>query len=91
MKSEMLDESKLEELITTFADYVEDYYDEEDEPDDVSNIVDEQFNEFVNWAYDDFVINEREREALKNDYVQETREKIKNEVVGAFLMILEAM
>lgn len=91
MKSEMLDESKLEELITTFANYVEDYYDEEDEPDDVSNIVDEQFNEFVNWAYDDFVINEREREALKNDYVQETREKIKNEVVGAFLMILEAM
>lgn len=90
MKSEKLDESKLEELITTFADYVEDYYDEDDEPDDVFNIVDEQFNEFVNWAYDDFVINKREREALKNDNVQESREKLKNEVVGAFLMILDA-
>lgn len=90
MKSEKLDESKLQELIITFADYVENFYDEDDEPDVVYGIVDEQFNEFVNWAYDDFVINEREQEALKNDNDQETREKLKNEVVGAFLMILEA-
>ena len=89
MKSEKLDESKLEELIETFAYYVEDYYDDDDEPDDVSNIVDEQFDEFVDWAYDDFVINEMEREVLKNDVDRVTREKIKNEVVGAFLMILE--
>ena len=89
MISEKMDESKLEEIISTFANYVEDYYDEEDEPADVSSIVNDKFIEFIDWAYDDFVINEGEREAIKKGNDQETGEKIRNEVIGAFLMILE--
>ena len=51
-------EDKVNEIIVTFADYTENYYDQDDIPDNVPTIVNEHFDEFIEWAYDDFAIGE---------------------------------
>lgn len=66
MKTGKLDETRLEEIIVTFADYVETYYDEGSDPDDLPDTVNECLNDFIDWAYDDLAINEEERERLKH-------------------------
>jgi len=84
-----MNEEKIDVIIETFADYVENYYDEDNESDDVPNIVNQHFDEFVQWAYDDFVINELEQETLTNRNDMDIHERIRTEVVKEFLMILE--
>ena len=84
-----MNEEKINVIIETFADYVENYYDEDNESDDVPNIVNQHFDEFVQWAYDDFVINELEQETLTNRNDRDIHERIRTEVVKEFLMILE--
>ncbi len=84
-----MNEEKINVIIETFADYVENYYDEDNELDDVPNIVNQHFDEFVQWAYDDFVINELEQETLTNRNDRDIHERIRTEVVKEFLMILE--
>jgi len=81
-------EEKVNEIIVTFADYVENYYDEESMPDDVSNVVNEHFDEFIEWAYDEFLIGEEDRETLKGNPDPGFRDSIKKEVVQEFLMIV---
>lgn len=81
-------EEKIYVIIETFADYVENYYDEDDESDHVTKIVDEHFDEFIDWAYDDFIINEGEQETLKSNSNQDVRNRIKRKVIKEFLMIL---
>lgn len=81
-------EEKIYVIIEAFADYVENYYDEGDESDHVTMIVDEHFDEFIDWAYDDFIINEEEQETLKSNSNQDVRNRIKRKVVKEFLMIL---
>jgi hypothetical protein len=53
------------------------------------NIVNQHFNEFVQWAYDDFVINELEQETLTNSNDRDIHERIRMEVVKEFQMILK--
>ena len=84
-----MNEEKINVIIETFADYVENYYDEDNESDDVPNIVNQHFDEFVQWAYDDFVINELEQETLTNRNDRDIHERISTEVVKEFLLILE--
>ncbi|MDF1576694.1 MAG: hypothetical protein P1P86_16025 [Bacteroidales bacterium] len=81
-------EEKVNEIIVTFADYVENYYDQNSKTDDVSTIVNEHFDEFIDWAYDEFVIDKEDREILKGNPDPELRDSIKKEVVVEFLMIV---
>ena len=81
-------EEKVNDIIVTFADYAENYYDEDDMPDDVPTIVNEHFDEFIEWAYDDFEIGEEDRETLKGNPDPGFQDIIKKEVVQEFLMIL---
>jgi hypothetical protein len=83
-----MNEEKINVIIETFADYVENYYDEDNEAVDVPNIVNQHFDEFVQWAYDDFVINELEYETLTNRKDPDLNERIRMEVVNEFLLIL---
>lgn len=81
---------KIDVIIETFTDYVESYYDENSESMDVSGIVDNHFDEFAEWAYDDFVITEEERDSLLNKYEVELRTQIKKTVTSEFLSILNS-
>lgn len=83
-----MSEDKVNEIIVTFADYVENYYDQESMPDEVHNVVNEHFDEFIEWAYDEFLIGEEDRETLKGNPDPGFRESIKKEVAQEFLMIL---
>ena len=91
MNTNVLNEEKVNVIIKTFADYVENYYDEDNKSEDVSAIVDEHFDEFIDWAYDDFVLSEGEQEALKSNLDLELCDRIKKQVRQEFLVILEAM
>ncbi len=88
MKYYELTEERVNVIIETFADYVENYYGEDDESDRVSTIVDEHFDEFIDWASDDFIISEGEQEILKNNSAQDVHNRIKKGIVKEFLMIL---
>jgi len=81
-------EEKVNEIIVTFADYAENYYAGDSIPDDVPTIVNEHFDEFIEWAYEDFAIGEEDRETLKGNADPGFRDSIKKEVVQEFLMIL---
>jgi hypothetical protein len=81
---------KLDVIIETFTDYIENYYDENNEAFDVEGIVDANFEEFADWACDDFVINEEERDALLDDKNLELQKKIKKIIVSEFLLILNS-
>lgn len=81
---------KIDVVIETFTDYVESYYDESSDSMDVSGIVENHFEEFAQWAYDDFVITEEERDQLMDRYEVELRAKIKQTVVSEFLSILNS-
>ncbi|MCK5136614.1 MAG: hypothetical protein KAR19_12550 [Bacteroidales bacterium] len=88
MKTQELNEARVNVIIEEFTDYVENYYDEDNEPNDVSSIVNDHFEEFTDWAFDDFVINEGERDTLLNNNERELHEIIKREVASEFRIAL---
>lgn len=81
---------KIDVVIEAFTDYVESYYDENEDSMDVSGIVDKHFEEFAEWAYDDFVLTEEERDSLLDRYEVELRTQIKKTVTSEFLSILNS-
>jgi len=81
---------KLDIIIESFTDYVESYYDENSDAFDLAGIVDDNFEEFADWACDDFVIDEEDRDALLDDNNLELRKKIKKTIVREFLLILNS-
>lgn len=87
-KANTMKEEKVNELIVTFADYVENYCDRENTAEDVPAIVDEHFDEFIEWAFEDFVINEEDQDILKGIPDTRFRDMLKAEVVQEFQMIL---
>jgi hypothetical protein len=88
MKTSELNEEKINVIIETFADYVENYYDEDNSSEDVATIVYDHFGEFIDWAYDDFVLSEEDQEVLKGNLDLELCDRIKKNVVQEFLRIL---
>jgi len=80
---------RIDVIIETFTDYIEHYYDENSNTTDISGIVDDHFVEFAEWACDDFVITEEERETLLSKYESELQQYIKRIIVSEFLSILE--
>jgi hypothetical protein len=81
---------KLDMIIETFTDYIENYYDENCETFDVSGIVEDHFEEFAEWACDDFVIDEEEKDALLDDKNIKLQKNIKKIIVNEFLLILNS-
>lgn len=79
---------RIDVIIETFTDYIECYYDENSEAIDISGIVNDHFGEFAEWAFDDLVINEEERDALLNSNERELHQKIKRFIISEFLLIL---
>ncbi len=88
METQELTETKVNTIIEAFTDYVEHYYVEVNEPDEVSKIVTDHFEEFTDWAYDDFIINEKERDTLLHSNKRDLHEMIMREVVREFNMLL---
>ena len=87
---EVMKKERMDIIIETFTDYIEHYYDEDSDPVDVSGIVEEHFEEFAEWACDDFVIDEEERDALLDSKESDLRIKIKQIIVREFLLILNS-
>ena len=67
---------------------MENYCDRENTAEDVPAIVDEHFDEFIEWACEDFVINEEDQDILKGIPDTRFRDMLKAEVVQEFQMIL---
>ncbi len=88
-KEEMKKE-KIDMIIETFTDYIEHYYDENSDTMDVAGIVNDHFEEFAEWACDDFVITEEERDTLLSSAELELRKNIKRIIVCEFLLILNS-
>lgn len=88
LKLKEMKEEKVNVIIVTFADYVENYYGEENNSDDVPGIVDDYFDEFIEWASDDLLIDEEDQEILEGNPDPAFRNCIKKEVIQEFKMIL---
>lgn len=81
MKTQKLNQVRLVVIIEAFTDYLEHACEERGESHDAMLIVNELFDKFIDWAYDDFIINGEEREFLQSIYKREFRERIKKEVI----------
>ncbi len=80
---------KIDVIIETFTDYIEHYYDDNIDTAGVSGIVNDHFEEFAEWACDDFVINEEERDILINNDELVLKNNIKRIIISEFLSILD--
>ncbi|MDX2430177.1 MAG: hypothetical protein QNK35_04550 [Bacteroides sp.] len=81
---------KIDMVIETFTDYVEHYYEENSDTIDVTGIVNDHFQEFAEWACDDFVITEEERDILLSKNEKDLQKNIKQIIVCEFLLILNS-
>jgi len=77
-------------IIETFTDYVEHYYEENAETADVHKIVEDHFEEFTEWAWEDLVITDEDRDTLSDPGEGELRQVIKRIIVNEFLLILDS-
>jgi hypothetical protein len=64
MKTEKINRARLVVITEAFSDYLEHYYEEHGEPDDITYLVRDHFEEYVNWAYDDLILSRAERDLL---------------------------
>lgn len=64
MRTEIMNKSRMVVITEALTDYLEQYYEEQGEPDDVTYLVRDHFDEYVNWAYDDLIISREERDLL---------------------------
>jgi hypothetical protein len=87
MKTEKLNRARLVMITEALTDYLEHYYEQHGEPDDVTYIVRDHFDEFVNWAYDDLIISAEERNLLLFGKEWELVEAIK---IRAEIIMLDA-
>ena len=87
MKTEKLNWARLVMITEALTDYLEHYYEQQGEPDDVSYLVRDHFDEFVNWAYDDLIISAEERNLLLFGEEWELVEAIK---IRAEILMLDA-
>ena len=87
MKTEKINRARLVMITEALTDYLEQYYEEHGEPDDVTYLVRDHFDEFVNWAYDDLIISAPERDLLLYGKEWEMVEAIK---IRAEILMLDA-
>jgi hypothetical protein len=87
MKTEKLNRARMVMITEALTDYLEHYYEQQGEPDDVTYLVRDHFDEFVNWAYDDLIISAEERNLLLFGEEWELVEAIK---IRAEILMLDA-
>ena len=87
MKTEKLNRARMVMITEALTDYLEHYYEQQGEPDDVTYLVRDHFDEFVNWAYDDLIISAEERNLLLFGEEWEMVEAIK---IRAEILMLDA-
>ncbi len=87
MKTEKLNRARMVMITEALTDYLEHYYEQQGEPDDVTYLVRDHFDEFVNWAYDDLIISAAERKLLLYGNEWEMVEAIK---IRAEILMLDA-
>ncbi len=87
MKTEILNRARRIVITEALVDYMEQCFEENGETEDILYLVNEHFDEFVKWAYDDIIISSQERDLLLNGYEQQLNERIKTEAARNFSYI----
>ena len=85
MKTQKLNQTKVVVIIEAFTDYLEHYCEEYGETYNLYEVLNDHFDEFIDWALDDFIISKKERESLLSIYGWELRESIKKDVLSSFI------
>lgn len=85
MKTQKLNQTKVVVIIEAFTDYLEHYCEQNGGRYDLYNVLNDHFDEFTDWALDDFIISKKERESLLSIYGWELRESIKKDVLSSFI------
>ena len=88
MKTEKLTPARLVVITEALTDYLEHYFEEHGEPEEVTYLVRDHFDEFVNWAYDDLIISREEQNILQSGEHWELTEAIK---IRAEILMLNAV
>jgi hypothetical protein len=89
MKTKQLNRVRRIVITEALIDYIEHYYEESGESDDILFLVHEHFDEFVQWAYDDILISSAERDLLLHGHERELNESIKTAAVQSFSYITD--
>ncbi len=84
MKTRKLNRARIGMITETLTDYLDHYFEEEGGPDDVSYIVNNRFDEFVQWAYDDLILSPDERDILLDGDDRTLIEIIKLTAAGGY-------
>jgi len=85
MKTQRLNPARLVIIIEAFTDYLEHECDQRGDSCDVAQMVNELFDQFVDWAFDDLIISREEKRFLLSMYKWELRESIKKEILHEFI------
>ena len=85
MKTQKLNQTKVIVIIEAFIDYLEHYGEEYGESYNIDEVLNDHFDEFTEWALDDFIISKKERDSLLSVCGWELRESIKKDVLSIFI------
>lgn len=85
MKTQKLNQTRVVVIIEAFTDYLEHYCEENGESYNLYEILNDHFDQFTDWALDDFILSKKERDSLINISGWELRESIKKEVLSSFI------
>lgn len=87
MKTEKMNRARMVIITEALTDYLEHYFEEHGEPQDVAYLVRDHFEEFIHWAYDDLIISREEKDLLLGGSEWELIEAIK---IGAEVKMIDA-
>jgi hypothetical protein len=84
MKTVIMNKARRIVITEALIDYTEQCFEESGETDDILFLVQEHFDDFVQWAYDDLIISSTERDLLLNGQEPQLNEGIMAEAVQSF-------
>jgi len=88
MKTQRLNQARVIIIAEALNDYLEHYLEEYGVWDDVLYHVNDRFEEFVLWAYDDIIISSEERDILLNGNEWELIEGIKTLAIKSYSVVI---
>jgi hypothetical protein len=89
MKTQTLNRARRYVITEALIDYMEQCYEESGESHNIIYLVNEHFDDFVRWAYDDLIIGSKERDLLLSGLDPLLKEGIKSEAASSFSMITD--
>ena len=87
MKTHILNRARKIIITEALIDYMEQYYEEKGGENDILYLVNEHFDDYVEWAYDDLIISSAERDLLLHSDECDLNEGIKTEAAKSFSCI----